>query len=153
MRWSTRAASVQAAPSPLTLTTRSSSPTRPISARPDQPVCSISEAVSPGAGLFSFNCTPAPAGWKTAASARSRQDPALRYRPDIDLSHEGGVAAIVSRRHARMTRDGQQFMIEDLGSAYETRINGQAVPIGTQVPIHPGQHLWLGGCTLAFDII
>lgn len=82
-----------------------------------------------------------------------RQDPALRYRPDIDLSHEGGVASIISRRHARLTRQGHRFLIEDLGSAYETRINGQKVPIGKQVPIQPGQHLWLGGCTLAFDII
>jgi hypothetical protein len=27
------------------------------------------------------------------------------------------------------------------------------VYVGTQVPIGPGQHLWLGGCVLALDVM
>jgi pSer/pThr/pTyr-binding forkhead associated (FHA) protein len=36
----------------------------------------------------------------------------------------------VSRSHARITRDGQLFFLEDLGSAYGTTINGQKMPKG-----------------------
>jgi pSer/pThr/pTyr-binding forkhead associated (FHA) protein len=82
-----------------------------------------------------------------------RLDPGLGYRPDIDLSDEGEAASVVSRRHAQLIRSDQQLLVEDLGSAYKTRIDGRPVYVGTQVPIRPGQHLWLGGCVLALDIV
>lgn len=82
-----------------------------------------------------------------------RSDPTLGFKPDIDLSGEGRVASVVSRRHIRLIQDRDRFLIEDLGSANKTRIDGQPVPIGKQTPIEPGQHLWLGGCILAFDVV
>jgi pSer/pThr/pTyr-binding forkhead associated (FHA) protein len=82
-----------------------------------------------------------------------RSDPSLGYKPDIDLSGEGEVASVISRNHAKITRSGNQFTVEDLGSAYKTRVDGQPVHIGVSVPIKPGQHLWLGGCILAFDVV
>ncbi|MBC8444597.1 MAG: FHA domain-containing protein, partial [Chloroflexi bacterium] len=82
-----------------------------------------------------------------------RSDPTLGFKPDIDLSGEGRVASVVSRRHIRLIQDRDRFLIEDLGSANKTRIDGQPVPIGKQTPIKPGQHLWLGGCILAFDVV
>jgi pSer/pThr/pTyr-binding forkhead associated (FHA) protein len=82
-----------------------------------------------------------------------RTDPSLGYRPDVDLSGLGDVSSVVSRNHAKLTRRGNEFTVEDLGSAYRTRVNGQPVHIGLSVPIQPGQHLWLGGCILAFDVV
>jgi pSer/pThr/pTyr-binding forkhead associated (FHA) protein len=82
-----------------------------------------------------------------------RGDQSLGYKPDIDLSHEGDAASVISRHHAKLTRIGNQFTVEDMGSAYKTQIDGQSVHIGVSVPIKPGQHLWLGGCILAFDVI
>lgn len=82
-----------------------------------------------------------------------RTDPSLGYVPDIDLTEEGDVASVVSRRHAQITHRGGEFVIEDLGSAYKTRVNGESVPVGIQVSLRPGQHLWLGGCILAFDVV
>jgi pSer/pThr/pTyr-binding forkhead associated (FHA) protein len=82
-----------------------------------------------------------------------RSDPSLEFKPDIDLNPEGDAASVVSRHHAKLTRSGNQFAIEDLGSAYKTRVDGQPIHIGLSVPIKPGQHLWLGGCILAFDVI
>jgi pSer/pThr/pTyr-binding forkhead associated (FHA) protein len=82
-----------------------------------------------------------------------RADPALGFQPDIDLSTEGDIASVVSRRHARLIRRGTEFLVEDLGSAYKTKIDGELVYVGVQMPIRPGQHLWLGGCILAFDVI
>jgi pSer/pThr/pTyr-binding forkhead associated (FHA) protein len=82
-----------------------------------------------------------------------RLDPSLGYQPDIDLSQEGDVASVVSRRHAKVTRQGDNFVVEDLGSAFKTRIDGKVIPVGLQVDIKPGQHLCLGGCILAFDLV
>jgi len=81
-----------------------------------------------------------------------RLDPQLGYQPDIDLSQEGDVASVVSRRHAKLTRQRDKFVVEDLGSAFKTRVDGKVIPVGLQVDIKPGQHLCLGGCILAFDL-
>jgi pSer/pThr/pTyr-binding forkhead associated (FHA) protein len=82
-----------------------------------------------------------------------RADPALGYVPDIDLSDEGESASVVSRHHAKLIRTEGQFLVEDLGSAFKTKIDGQPVYVGSRMPIQPGQHLWLGGCVLAFDVM
>jgi pSer/pThr/pTyr-binding forkhead associated (FHA) protein len=82
-----------------------------------------------------------------------RADPVLGYTPDVDLSDEGDAASVVSRHHAKLIREGNGFMIEDLGSAFKTQVDGQPVYVGTHTPIRPGQHLWLGGCVLAFDLV
>jgi len=81
-----------------------------------------------------------------------RADPQLEFTPDIDLGDKEEVIAVVSRRHAKLTWHGEQFMVEDMGSTFKTQLNGQQVYAGIKVPIRPGQHLWLGGYTLAFDI-
>ena len=36
----------------------------------------------------------------------------------------------VSRQHTRISRDGQLYFVEDLGSAYGTQVNGQNLPKG-----------------------
>ncbi len=82
-----------------------------------------------------------------------RLDPSLGYTPDIDLSYTGDVAFVVSRRHAKLVRREDDFVVEDLGSAFKTRIDSKVVPVGIQVAIKPGQHLCLGGCILAFDLV
>ncbi len=82
-----------------------------------------------------------------------RADPRLELHPDIDLGDEEASMAVVSRRHARITLNRQQFFVEDLGSSFGTQINGERIYGGVQVPIYPGQHLWLGGYTVAFDVI
>jgi len=81
-----------------------------------------------------------------------RADARLNVQPDIDLGAEKGAAGTVSRRHARLVWHGEYVAIEDLGSTNKTQVNGQPVPVGTLMPIYPGQHLWLGGYTLAFDV-
>ncbi|MGD8405055.1 MAG: FHA domain-containing protein [Anaerolineales bacterium] len=44
--------------------------------------------------------------------------------PDVDITIP---SPIVSRRHARLTRDGDAYMIEDMGSSNGTYVNGQRV--------------------------
>ena len=49
----------------------------------------------------------------------------------------------VSRRHARITLDGTQWMVEDLGSTNGTWVNERQIPIGAPWPLKPGDTLAL----------
>jgi serine/threonine-protein kinase len=84
-----------------------------------------------------------------------RRDPMSNIFPEIDLSRYDPQTKI-SRRHARIWRDGENFMVEDLGSS-----NGTLVLAGQQhetvrlQPHHPymlgnGDRLRLGDTTLHF---
>lgn len=81
-----------------------------------------------------------------------RGDPTLGFRPDVDLANEGHAATVVSRRHAKITFWKGRHYLEDLGSANGTRLNGAPVRLGESVPLYPGDHIWLGGCVLAYDV-
>jgi len=79
-------------------------------------------------------------------------DPQVNFMPDVDLSNEGEVARLVSRRHAVIQwQDGQPY-IEDLGSGFGTRLGGELLILGQAVPLKPGDHIWLAGCVLAYDV-
>jgi len=81
-----------------------------------------------------------------------KTDPNVNFVPDIDLSHDGDVARLVSRRHALIQwRYGQPYL-EDLGSGFGTRLRGELLPLGQSTPLSPGDHIWLAGCVLAYDI-
>ncbi|HEV2072461.1 MAG TPA: FHA domain-containing protein, partial [Thermomicrobiales bacterium] len=51
----------------------------------------------------------------------------------------------VSRRHARIERNGKHLRIYDLNSTNGTRVNGEAVHISD---LEPGDEIRLGGQTL-----
>jgi pSer/pThr/pTyr-binding forkhead associated (FHA) protein len=81
-----------------------------------------------------------------------RGDPVVGFRPDVDLGEEEEVAQVVARRHVKISaRDGRHY-VEDLGSANGTRLNGSRIGIGERGLLEPGDHLWLGGCVLAYDV-
>jgi pSer/pThr/pTyr-binding forkhead associated (FHA) protein len=81
-----------------------------------------------------------------------RSDRYVNFIPDVDLDPSGEVANRVSRRHAIITwRQGLPY-VEDLGSGFGTRLNGAMLLLGQAVPLKPGDHIWLGGCVLAYDI-
>jgi pSer/pThr/pTyr-binding forkhead associated (FHA) protein len=81
-----------------------------------------------------------------------RSDPALSFVPDIDLRDEGEVSERVARRHAKITCQGHTHSLEDLGSPYGTKINGTPVLLEQTIQLTPGDHIWLGGCVLAYEI-
>lgn len=85
--------------------------------------------------------------------AIGRSDRYVDFVPDIDLSALGDTAIRVSRRHAVITwRKGSPY-VEDLGSGFGTRLNGEVLLLGQAVPLKPGDHIWLGGCVLAYDVV
>ncbi|MCB0194009.1 MAG: FHA domain-containing protein [Anaerolineae bacterium] len=81
-----------------------------------------------------------------------RKDTSVNFLPDIDLSADGDVARLVSRRHAIIRWRYSQPFIEDLGSSFGTRLRGDVLSLGQMVPLKPGDHIWLAGCVLAYDI-
>ena len=81
-----------------------------------------------------------------------RADPHINYKPDVDLSSDGDVARLVSRRHALLSWKKGQPHIEDLGSSFGTRLGGELLTLGQSVPLKPGDHIWIAGCVLAYDI-
>lgn len=86
-----------------------------------------------------------------------RTDPHTGIFPEIDLTMHDPETK-VSRRHARIYRQGEQFLIEDLGSVNGTIINsisGGSVRLNTKSPrvLNAGDELKLGGTTLKFMIM
>ncbi|MBO0725227.1 MAG: protein kinase [Blastocatellia bacterium] len=81
-----------------------------------------------------------------------RMDPNRGIRPEVDLS-KYDPAARVSRRHAKIVSQGNQFFIEDLGSANGTFINGSVrLSQGRPYVLVSGDELKLGETTLKFVV-
>lgn len=53
----------------------------------------------------------------------------------------------VSRRHAKLTKTGDTLAIEDLKSAYGTKVNGETLKPFEQVAINPGDTVVIGAVT------
>jgi len=73
--------------------------------------------------------------------------------PDVDLDSDDPEAK-VSRRHARITRRGEQYFIEDLGSTNGTFINrGRRLLPGDRQPLRDGDEVIVGKTFLRFHVI
>ena len=72
--------------------------------------------------------------------------------PDVDLDADDPEAK-VSRRHARVTRRGSQYYIEDLGSTNGTFINrGRRLLPGDRQPLNDGDEIIIGKTFLRFHV-
>jgi pSer/pThr/pTyr-binding forkhead associated (FHA) protein len=85
-------------------------------------------------------------------SVIGRSDISIGLSPDIDLSQAEDAAQVVARRHAKIIVRGGRHHLEDLGSANGTKVNGVNLRLNEQRLLEPGDHIWLGGCVLAYDI-
>ncbi len=86
-----------------------------------------------------------------------RTDPHTSIFPEIDLTMYDPETK-VSRRHAKIYRQGDQFLIEDLGSVNGTIINsisGGSIRLNAKSPrvLSAGDELKLGGTILKFMIM
>lgn len=81
-----------------------------------------------------------------------RSDTQFDFVPEIDLTMYGQISRRVSRRHATITWQGGKPFVEDMGSGFGTKLHGALLPLGEAVPLSPGDHIWLAGCVLAYDI-
>ena len=81
-----------------------------------------------------------------------RSDPQSNSYPDVDLGPYGGLDLGVSRRHFRLSCNGDQFYIEDLNSVNGTVINGQRVPSHNLHPLRSGDVISLGKMEMRFEL-
>ena len=73
--------------------------------------------------------------------------------PDVDLDADDPEAK-VSRRHARITRRGEQYYIEDLGSTNGTFVNrGRRLLPGDRQPLNDGDEIIIGKTFLKFQVV
>jgi hypothetical protein len=75
-----------------------------------------------------------------------RLDAAHGIFPEVDLTADGGLDGGVSRQHAKIHRQESSYLVEDIGSANGTFINGQRL-----VPYLP--HMLKDGDELQFGSI
>jgi len=73
-----------------------------------------------------------------------RQDPVSGVSPEVDLSSLGGAAASVSRKHLVLTCEQGLLRIADLGSANNTYLNGQKLPVGQLRVVRSDDEIRLG---------
>lgn len=73
-----------------------------------------------------------------------RLDAAHGIFPDIDLTPDGGLEGGVSRRHCKIHQRGTTYLIEDIGSANGTYLNGQRLTPYLPHVLKNGDELQLG---------
>jgi pSer/pThr/pTyr-binding forkhead associated (FHA) protein len=66
-------------------------------------------------------------------------------RGDVEIRLEDPFA---SSRHARISRQGHVFVIEDLGSTNGTYLNDE--PLTGPQPLHPGDRIRIGDCEFSY---
>jgi pSer/pThr/pTyr-binding forkhead associated (FHA) protein len=74
----------------------------------------------------------------------------------INLGRDKGCQVVlaqqaVSRNHARISRDGSLYFLEDLGSAYGTQVNGKALPKGEKRLLRNGDVIAIAQFDVTFD--
>lgn len=79
-----------------------------------------------------------------------RSDPATNTLVDVDLTSLGGIAAGVSRQHARLVFAQNAWTIEDLGSTNGSRLNGVLLRPYEPRLLYDGDHVQLGQMVLMF---
>jgi pSer/pThr/pTyr-binding forkhead associated (FHA) protein len=57
---------------------------------------------------------------------------------------------MISRHHGRLLRDGEQFLVEDLGSRNGILVNGRKMPSRARQPVRHKDVLQLSDCQLLF---
>jgi hypothetical protein len=80
----------------------------------------------------------------TPEACVGRLDAAHGIFPEIDLTPEGGLDAGVSRRHCKIHQRGAAHLVEDIGSANGTFVNGRRLTPYLPHSLKDGDELQLG---------
>ena len=79
-----------------------------------------------------------------------RQDPKVDVYPEVDVSTDGDSARAVSRLHARIFKQEDKVVVEDLRSTNGTFVNGKKLHPLTGLVLHDGDIVQLG--TLQIEV-
>ncbi|HDQ72726.1 MAG TPA: FHA domain-containing protein [Chloroflexi bacterium] len=80
-----------------------------------------------------------------------RTDAAHGIFPNLDLSPDGGLEGGVSRHHCKIHQKGEAYLVEDVGSANGTFLNGQRLTPYLPHVLKDGDELQLG--RIALEVI
>lgn len=111
-------------------------PPSPVAPSPARPVAATAQLVANNGQTF-------PLAGK-AAYLLGREDPVSGIYPDVDTTGSGGETSGVSRRHAELLQQGNQWLIRDLGSTNGTFVNNQRLAANAQQRINAGDQIRLG---------
>jgi hypothetical protein len=78
-----------------------------------------------------------------------RADPTTGVKPELDLG-AFDTNRTLSRRHAKILREGAVYFVKDEGGANGTFINGERVNSGASVALKPGDKLRFGSIEVEF---
>lgn len=92
------------------------------------------------------------------SEANSQPTEVILDDPSILLGRDKSCQVVlaqqaVSRSHAKISRDGPLFFVEDLGSAYGTEINGKKLPRGEKRLLRNGDVIAIAQFDVTFDRI
>ncbi len=79
-----------------------------------------------------------------------RTDPVEDIHPDVDLGIYKGFDLGVSRRHAVILREEEQYSLEDLGSTNGTIVNRDKIKPGEKTSLKEGDTIFLGRLKAVF---
>jgi hypothetical protein len=81
-----------------------------------------------------------------------REDPMSGIYPEIDTTRSDGDVAGVSRRHAEIVQQSNQWFLQDLNSTNGTFVNNQRVSPHTRCLLHSGDQIRLGKWVATFQV-
>ncbi len=81
-----------------------------------------------------------------------RLDAGRAIFPDVDLTSEQGIEKGISRRHARISRRGDQVFVEDLNSLNGTFLNATRLIPELPYPLQDGDRVQLGKLILTVHL-
>ncbi|MCQ2735752.1 MAG: FHA domain-containing protein [bacterium] len=87
-----------------------------------------------------------------ACNSIGRRSPADGVYPDIDLT-DFDLDSYISRRHAQIIREGDDYFFEELGSSNGSYVNGEFMVRGTRCPLKNGDIIKLGKTEVIFVIM
>jgi hypothetical protein len=81
-----------------------------------------------------------------------REDQVSGIYPDVDTTHSDGDAGGVSRRHAEIVQQSDQWFLQDLNSTNGTYVNNQRVAPNSRQPLLSGDQIRLGKWAATFQV-
>ena len=139
--WVARSAHARSAPRP-----RWRRAVRPGSARRTRPGCtSAADGLAAAEDGFEPRLLVEHAPGHESGTAYDVSGGATLGRGDVEIQLDDPFA---SSRHARITREGHVFVIEDLGSTNGTYLNDE--PLGGPQPLHAGDRIRIGDSEFSY---
>jgi pSer/pThr/pTyr-binding forkhead associated (FHA) protein len=123
-------------------------PAAPVASAPVVPPSPVASNASPRLIIQSDNTVVDLRGKSEALVGR--EDPVSNVYPDVDMTPHNGEEGGVSRIHAKILINGNQYMLEDQNSTNSTFVNRQKLAPKTPTPIKDGDELRFGRVVTIF---